>query len=153
MSASAAERRPAGVTALAVFFALGTIPAAVSALALARPGAWSRAVWRLKPEAPADLARLGPVAIPLMVAVAAACAGAAAGLWTRRRWGHRLAVALLGVNLVGDGLNAVIRGDWRTLIGLPIGSVMLAYLLSRGTRAWFDGSGDDTHSEHSTARG
>jgi hypothetical protein len=131
-------RRPAGLTALAIFFALGTIPAAATALALAWPGAWSETMWRLKPEAPADLARLGPFAIPLMTLVAAACAGTAVGLWIGARWGHRLAAGLLGVNLLGDTLNAVLRGDWRTLIGIPIGGAMLAYLLSRRARTWFE---------------
>ena len=128
--------RPFGVTALSIFFAAGVIPATVSALALAWPGAWADAVWRLKPEARSQFAQLGPWAIPLMIVVALACAGAAVGLWTRRRWGHRLAVGLLGVNLVGDLLNAVMRSDWRTLIGLPIGGAMLAYLLSRRVRDW-----------------
>jgi hypothetical protein len=31
----------------------------------------------------------------------------------------------------------VVRGDWQTLIGLPIGGAMLAYLLSRRIRDWF----------------
>jgi hypothetical protein len=95
-------------------------------------------MWRLKLEAPADLARLGSVAIPLMALVAAACAGAAIGIWRGARLGHRLAAGLLGVNLLGDTLNAVVRSDWRTLIGIPIGGAMLAYLLSRRARAWFE---------------
>jgi hypothetical protein len=131
-------RRPAGLTALAIFFALGTIPAAATAFALAWPGAWSETMWRLKPEAPADLARLGPFAIPLMTLVAAACAGAAIGIWRGAEWGRRLGVGLLGVNLLGDTLNAVLRGDWRTLIGIPIGGAMLAYLLSPRVRTWFE---------------
>ena len=98
--------------------------------------AWSEAMWRLKPEVPAQFAALGRLAISLMVLVAAACAGAAIGLW-RQRWGHRLAVGLLAVNLIGDTLNAVLRGDWRTLIGLPVGAVMLAYLLGSNVRDRF----------------
>ena len=128
--------RPFGVTALSIFFAAGVIPATVSALALAWPGAWSDAVWRLKPEARSQFAQLGPVAIPLMIFVAVACTCAAVGLWTRQRWGYRLAVGLLIVNLVGDAVNAVVRSDWRTLVGLAIGGVMLAYLLSRRVRDW-----------------
>ena len=130
--------RPAGITALGIFFALGTIPATAAALALIHPGAWSTAMWRLKPEAPEDFARLGGVAIPLMLLVAVACAAAAAGLWTGAPWGRRLAIGLLGVNLLGDAADAVIRGDWRTLIGIPVGGAMLAYLLlSPGARTWF----------------
>src|SRR3954468_1222448 len=115
---SLSESRPLGVTALGLFFAAGTIPSTFSALALAFPGTWSEVIWRLKPEARQDLARLGWCAIPLMIVVAAACAGTAVGLWQRRRWGRRLALMLLGVNLVGDLVNATSRGDWRTLIGL-----------------------------------
>jgi uncharacterized membrane protein (DUF2068 family) len=90
-------------------------PAGLAALAF--PGSWLEPMWRL--------------AVILMVVVGAACAAAAAGLWKNRRWGHRLAVGVLGVNLPGDSLSVVIRGDYRTLIELPIGGAMIAYLLSR----------------------
>ena len=78
----------------------------------------------------------------MMILVAAACASAAVGLWTRRLWGYRLAVGLLSVNLVGDVLNGFLRGDWRTLIGVPIGGVMLGYLLRRRTREQFAAKSD-----------
>jgi hypothetical protein len=41
------------------------------------------------------------------------------------------------VNLLGDTLNAMVRGDWRTIIGLPIGGLMLVYLMSRRVRLSF----------------
>jgi hypothetical protein len=41
------------------------------------------------------------------------------------------------VNAVGDLLNAVIRHDARTLIGLPIDGGMMAYLLSAKVRQVF----------------
>jgi len=53
-------------------------------------------------------------------------------LATRARWGVSLALGILAVNLVGDLLNAFLRHDLRTLIGLPIGGAMIAYLLMRG---------------------
>jgi hypothetical protein len=74
-----------------------------------------------------------------MASVSAACAFAAAGLWGVRRWGRRLAIAILATNLVGDLGNALIRGDPRTLIGLPIGGAMIAYLLSHRLLVLFDG--------------
>jgi hypothetical protein len=135
---TSSDDRPLGVTLLSVFFAAGTLPSTATALALAFPGPWAQTMWRLKPEAPGDFGRLGGLAIPLMLAVAASCAGAAVGLWTRRRWGHRLALAILSVNLIGDSVNAVVRGDWRTLVGVPIGGAMLAYLLRHRIRAWFE---------------
>lgn len=129
--------RPFGLTALSVFFGVGVLASSVSALALAFPGSWLESVWRLNPEARVGFARLGPWAVVLMIVVALACSGAAVGLWTGRRWGYRLAVGVLSCNLLGDLLNAAVRGDHRTLIGLPIGGAMLAYLLSRRIRARF----------------
>src|SRR5687767_1841677 len=121
--------RPLGVAALSLFFAVGALAGGASAFALAFPGSWLEPMWRLNPEARSAFAHLGPWDVVLMLGVMATCAGAAAGLWTGRRWGYRLAVGLLGLNLVGDLLNALVRGDRRTLIGLPIGGLLLGYLL------------------------
>lgn len=130
-------RRPLGLSALGAFFALGVIPSGGTALALAFPGNWSQAMWRLKPDAPAEFAQLGRWAIPLMIGVALGCACAAIGLWTRKRWGRWLAMGVLSINLLGDVLNAIVRHDWRTFIGVPIGGLLIAYLLGRQVRAWF----------------
>jgi hypothetical protein len=43
----------------------------------------------------------------------------------------------VAVNLVGDTTNALVRGDLRTLVGLPIGGALIAYLLSAGVRSEF----------------
>ena len=64
-----------------------------------------------------------------MLVVGSACASAAIGLATRTRWGRQLALGILIANLIGDLLNAFLRHDLRTLIGLPIGGAMIAYLL------------------------
>jgi hypothetical protein len=108
-----------------------------TAVALGVPGSVLEALWRLNPVARSALEHMGPWGVILMLGVMAACAGAAVGLWRQERWGHRLAVGVLGVNLVGDVLNALLRGDRRALIGLPIGGAMLAYLLSRRVRDCF----------------
>jgi hypothetical protein len=129
--------RPFGVTALSAFFAVGALVAGTTGLALVRPVPWLGPVWRSNPDARPAFAQMGGWAVVLMTAVAAACAAAAAGLWLGRRWGHRIAVGLLGLNLVGDLLNALLRGDRRTLIGLPIGGAMLVYLISRRIRDRF----------------
>jgi len=39
--------------------------------------------------------------------------------------------------MIGDCANAVFRSDWRTLIGLPIGTLMIYYLMRASTRLWF----------------
>ena len=42
-----------------------------------------------------------------------------------------LAIGVLTVNLIGDSVNALLRHDPRTLIGLPIGGLMIWYLLKK----------------------
>src|SRR4051812_28960822 len=100
-------------------------------LALAFPGSFLEAIWRLRPDARADFQDLGDWSTALMAAVGAACGLAAFGLARGAEWGRRLAIGVLTVNLVGDTFNAVFRGDLRTLIGLPIGGLMIWYLVKR----------------------
>jgi hypothetical protein len=126
-----------GITALGVFFAFGAVVAGVTCIALVIPGGGLEPIWRLNPQARVAFSSMGPWAIVLMCVVSAACALTATGLWLRARWGHRLALAVLGINLLGDTMNAFVRGDLRTLIGLPIGGAMIAYLLRADVRRRF----------------
>ena len=66
-----------------------------------------------------------------MGVVGAACGFASVGLAQNAGWGRRLAIGILTVNLVGDTLNAFLRHDPITLIGLPIGGLMIWYLLKK----------------------
>jgi hypothetical protein len=129
--------RPLGHALLGAFFAAGALISTASALALVFPGSWLEPMWHLNPEARVAFAHMGPWAVLLMVTVAAGCATAALGVWAGRRWGHRLALGIIGCNLLGDLANAILRGDPRTLLGLPIGGALLVYLLRRRTRDRF----------------
>lgn len=131
------HRRPAGLIALSGFFALGALIASVTGMALLFPGSGLEPIWRLNPSAHAAFLGMRGWALLLMLGVASACALSGVGLWLRARWGHRLALVLLTVNFVADVTNALIRGDLRTLVGLPIGGALLAYLLSAGVRSHF----------------
>jgi len=131
------SRPPAGLLALSGVFALGAVAAGLTCVALLTPGSGWEPMWRLNPEAGVAFEGMGFWAVALMFTVAGACALSAWGLWMRARWGHRLALILLLVNLVGDATTALIRGDLRTLIGLPIGGALIAYLLSAGVRRQF----------------
>jgi hypothetical protein len=123
------QRGPIGIKLLCGFFAVGAAICAITIVALLFPGGALEPIWRLNPDAHIALQTIGKLSILLMVVVGSACAAAAIGLATRARWGILLALAILAVNLLGDSLNAFLRHDLRTLIGLPIGGAMIAYLL------------------------
>ena len=108
--------------------------AGTTCLALLFPVSEWAVVWRLNPQAHAAFQAMGSWAIVLMFCVATACALAAIGLWHRTRWGHRLAIAILLVNMLGDLGNAIVRVDLRTLIGIPIAAAMIGYLVTSGIR-------------------
>jgi hypothetical protein len=117
---------------LVIFFAGGALICLVTMLALAFPAGLLEPIWRLKPAARVEFQKIGRASVALMAVLGAACGLAAAGLAKNREWGHRLAIGLLTVNLVGDSLNALLRHDLRTLIGLPVGGLMIWYLVRRG---------------------
>ncbi len=123
------QRWPAGMKVLVVFFAFGATACAVTVAALLTPGGKLDIVWRLNPEAHLGFQKIGTaLSVLLMFVVGTACAWAAVGLARQKEWGRRLAIGILAVNLIGDSVGAVMRHDPRTLIGLPIGGAMMAYL-------------------------
>ena len=122
-------RVPLGIKLLSAFFAVGAAICLITIIALLFPGGALDPIWRLNPDAHLEFQKIGGLSILLMIVVGSACASAAIGLATRARWGVPLALGILAVNLVGDLLNAFVRHDLRTLIGLPIGGAMIAYLL------------------------
>lgn len=95
------------------------------------PGTKLDLLWRLNPSAHAAFQSLGRASIFLMVIVGTACALTAFGLWRRTRWGLQLAMVILCVNAIGDLLNAILRHDYRSLIGLPVAGAMIFYLSRR----------------------
>jgi hypothetical protein len=125
------NHRSVGTTLLIIFFAAGALICLVIILALAFPESFLKPIWQLKPDALAQFQRIGEASIALMAVVGAACGLAAIGLSRNAEWGRGLAIGILTVNLSGDSLNAWLRHDPKTLIGLPIGGLMILYLLKR----------------------
>jgi triacylglycerol esterase/lipase EstA (alpha/beta hydrolase family) len=117
---------------LVIFFAAGALICLVTMLALAFPGGFLEPIWRLKPEARVEFQQIGRWSVALMAVVGSACGLAAVGLARQAEWGRRLAIGILTVNLIGDTLTAILRDDPITLIGLPIGGLMIWYLLRKG---------------------
>ena len=126
------ERTPLGIKLLSAFFGFGAAICLITIIALLFPGGALEPIWRLNPDAQAAFQKIGRLSILLMFVVGSASGLTAVGLAKRTQWGHRLALGILSFNLLGDLLNALVRRDLRTLIGLPIGGAMIAYLLMRG---------------------
>jgi hypothetical protein len=114
-----------------IFFGAGALICFVTMLALVFPGGVLEPIWRLKPAARVEFQELGRWSIALMAVVGVACGLAAVGLAKNAEWGRRLAIGILVVNLIGDSLTAFLRDDPRTLIGLPIGGLMIWYLVKK----------------------
>jgi hypothetical protein len=125
------EQRPLGITLLVIFFGAGAVICLLTVLALAFPGGLLEPIWRLRPDARIEFQKLGNWSVALMAVVGSACGLAAFGLARQAEWGRRLAIGILVVNLIGDSLNAWLRHDVRTLIGLPIGGLLIWYLVKK----------------------
>lgn len=112
----------------AAFFAFGAIMCGLTVFLLLFPGTTLDSLWRINPAAHAAFQANGEGAILLMLAVGFACFLAAVGLWRKTIWGVRLALTILSLNIIGDLFNALVRHDYRALIGLPVGGAMIFYL-------------------------
>jgi len=130
--------RPAGVTVLSIFFLLGSIICFSASLSLAFPNGFLEPIWRINPHGHKGLVTLGTWAILLLSIVGVFCAAAAVGLWRGHRWGHRIAIALVVINLVGDVINTLLGTELRAIIGIPIAVALLLYLLSKRVTRYFD---------------
>jgi hypothetical protein len=116
---------------LVLFFAAGALICLITTLALAFPESFLESIWQLKPEARLQFLRIGRgFSIALMLVVGGACGASAIGLARNTQWGRWLAIAVLVINVIGDSLNALLRHDPKTLLGLPIGGLMILYLLA-----------------------
>jgi hypothetical protein len=135
--------RPVGVTALSIFFLLGSIICFIASLSLAFPNSFLEPMWRINPHGHRGLVTLGSWAMLLLSIVGVFCVAAAVGLWRGHRWGRRIAIALIAMNLVGDVINALLGTEPRAVIGIPIALALLLYLISKRVTRFFDLLADD----------
>jgi len=129
--------RPFGITALSALFLFGTLASGLSAISLLTPGGPLESMWRLNPRARAGFSDMGNWAPLLLGAVCLACAASAYGFFHGKRWGYRLGIALLLVNLTGDLINAALGIEPRAVIGIPIVALLLWNLSSSRVRSFF----------------
>jgi len=81
---------------------------------------------------------MGVWGLALLFAASISCGAAAVGLWRRARWGHVMAVTLIAINLLSDLANAISGSEPRAILGVPIASALLLYLLTKRVRDFFD---------------
>ena len=131
------QKRSRGISALSIFFLAGALISFTAGASLLFPGSFIEPMWRANPRAHAHLSELGRWAAGLLFAVSMSCGLAAIGLWRRARWGHKLAVGLIAINLVADVANTVMGTEPRAIVGVPIALAILIYLLSKKVRDYF----------------
>lgn len=112
----------------AAFFAFGAAMCTLTTGLLLFPGTTLDSLWRLNPDAHFAFQSFGNWSVALMVTVGIGCALAAFGLWQGTLFGVVLALIILSLNIIGDLFTALIRHDYRALIGIPIGGWMIFYL-------------------------
>jgi hypothetical protein len=137
MRAPSSVPRPRGITALSIFFAVGSVIALTATASLFFPGSFLEPMWQLNPRAHNVLASIGLWAPVLLATVSCACAAAAFGLWRGRRWGYHLAMGLFLVHLVSDVANVVLGTEPRAAFGIPVVALLLAFLATTRVRAFF----------------
>jgi hypothetical protein len=126
------------VAALAGLFAVGVLASGLSAISLLTPGGALEPMWRLNPHARESFSRMGTWAPLLLGVVCLACAACAYGFFAGKRWGYRLGVGGLLLNLAGDVLNSALGIEPRALVGVPVVALILWYLVfSRRVRDFF----------------
>lgn len=117
--------------------------AALAGVTLVWPGTSLDRMWRLNPRAYAQLVPLGRAAgIPFLL-LGFALAVASVGWFKLRIWGWRIAVAVIAIQVLGDGVNLFLKHFVEGAVGVAIAGALLFYLLSAKVRGIFIVSGRD----------
>jgi hypothetical protein len=140
-------RSSLGFTAIGVLLLFGATMAGLAAATLLHPGTLLDDAWQLNPSAYRQLSPIGSKVGILFALLSAALVVSGIGWFRHRRWGWRLAVAIIATQVLGDIINLV-RGDWlRGGIGVVIAGALLLYLLTPRLRAKFSNDLPAHHSE------
>ena len=134
------KTRPIGITALSIFFLFGAAMSFISFVSLLFPGSFLEPMWQLNPRAREGFASIGVWAVVLICAVSVACLSASIGLWRGAQWGYWMAVVLLCIHLSADIANVVLGIEPRAAIGIPIVLAILAFLMNKSVRRFFQKS-------------
>jgi hypothetical protein len=94
-------------------------------------------MWALNPRAYDELAPLGKPAGFLFLSLAVALILAGTGWLKRRQWGWRLAVAIIGTEVLGNFVNVFFGRVVQGLVGVTIADALLLYISRPYVRATF----------------
>jgi hypothetical protein len=134
------SRREPGKTAfvaIGIFLFFGMAMAFLSGTTLLCPGTALDRIWVLNRRAHFQLAPLGSRVGIAFLFLAMTLAAAGAGWFQRKRWGWRLAVSIIGIQVLGD-LLTLVRGDYlRGVSGIAI-AALLVYLCRPPVKALFN---------------
>ena len=128
---------PRGLTAIGVFLFFGAAMACLAGTTLVWSGTSLDRIWRLNPNAHAQLGSLGHWAGYGFFLLAIALAVAGGGWFKRRFWGWVLAVIIISTQVAGDLVNLSMGDVLRGVIGALIAGALLIYMTSPGVRDWF----------------
>ena len=130
-------KSPKGMVAVGIFLFFGATMAGLAGMTLVWRGTIFDRIWALNAPVYSRLAPFGKTVGVLFLLLSATLLLAGVGWFKRRRWGWRLAVAIIVTQVLGDLLNAlkgdVIRGG----IGFVIAAALLVYLLRPQVRSAF----------------
>jgi hypothetical protein len=129
--------KPSGFAAVGIFLFFGATMASLATITLLWRGTALDRIWTFNPAAYSQLAPLGPGVGALFLLLGIALSAAGIGWFRRRRWGWRLAVAIIAIQVVGDLTNCI-RGDWlRGGIGVIIAGALILFLLRPAVKKAF----------------
>jgi len=135
--AAESAARPAGVTALSVFFLFGSAVSFTSFVSLLFPGSLLEPMWRLNPRAhEAFNGRVGGVSDVYSLSL---LRGGGCRAMARCPLGLQVVFTLLTVNLIGDLVNTLTGAEPRAIVGVPVVAALLLYLRSDRVRRFYGG--------------
>jgi hypothetical protein len=136
-SDSSEKTSPRGMTAIGIFLLFGTVTAFLAGTTLLWRGTFLDGIWVLNPRAYDELAPLGKTVGLLFLSLAVGLALAATGWLKRRRWGWQLAVAIIGIQVLGDFVNIFFGHAVQGLVGVTIAGALLLYITRPYVRTTF----------------
>jgi hypothetical membrane protein len=122
------RRQKSAFVAIGIFLFFGMAMAALAGTTLLWPGTDLDRIWLLNRRAHSQLASLGHRLGLVFLLLSLALGAASIGWFHKERWGWRLAVCIIGIQVLGDFVN-VMKGDFiRGVPGIVIAGALLAYL-------------------------